>query len=125
MKETMEKSLAEITEEEETSVKTFKELIAAKTKEVDANTAAIEEKTVRVGNLGVEITQMKNDLDDTEQALIEDKEFLANMDKTCATKEAEWAEIKKMRAQEQVAIAEYYIILYIMYSIIYYSICIC
>ena len=49
---------------------------------------------------------MKNDLSDTEEQLIEDKEFLVNMDTTCATKEKEWEEIVMMRSQEVLAISE-------------------
>merc|ERR1712039_609733 len=50
--------------------------------------------------------QMKNDLTDTEQAIIADQEFAANLEKGCATKEAEWAEIQKTRSEELVALAE-------------------
>jgi len=106
MKDTMDKDLADITASETASVQTFGELMAAKTKEVDANTQAIEEKTVRVGNLGVEIEGMKNDLDDTQQQLLEDKDFLANMDTNCSEKEKEWEVICAMRSQELIAIAD-------------------
>ena len=106
MKTTMETDLADITSSETDSKQTFGELMAAKTKEVDANTQAIEEKTVRVGNLGVEIEGMKNDLDDTQQQLLEDQDFLANMDKNCATKEKEWEGICAARSQELIAISE-------------------
>merc|ERR1712039_137414 len=50
--------------------------------------------------------QMKNDLTDTEQAIIADQEFAANLEKGCATKEAEWAEIQKTRSEELVALAD-------------------
>merc|ERR1712060_53519 len=102
----MAKGLAAATAEEEASIKSFEELTAAKAKEVEALTASIESKTVRVGELGVAIVQMKNDLTDTEQAIIADQEFAANLKKGCATKEAEWAEIQKTRAEELVALAE-------------------
>merc|ERR1719390_186731 len=49
---------------------------------------------------------MKEDLDDTQQALMEDQQFLADLSKNCATKEKEWAEICKMRALELVALAD-------------------
>merc|ERR1719310_944053 len=47
---------------EEAAIKAYDELMAAKTKEVNALTKAIEEKMTRVGELAVEIVQMKNDL---------------------------------------------------------------
>merc|ERR1712203_483606 len=80
--------------------------MAAKTKEMEANTQAIESKTVRVGNLGVEIASMKNDLSDTEEQLLENKSFLANMDSTCTQKEKEWDEMTVMRSEEMLAISE-------------------
>merc|ERR1719499_2680571 len=60
----------------------------------------------RVGELGVEIAQMKNDLGDTEQALLEDKKFLADLEKNCATKQEEWDVIVKTRGEELQALSE-------------------
>jgi len=106
MRDTMSANLEEATKSENTAVATFTDLIAAKTREVDALTAAIEEKIKRIGNLGVSIVQMKEDLGDTQAALIEDKKFLAGLDKNCATKEAEWDVICKMRSEELLALAD-------------------
>merc|ERR1719352_1635919 len=102
----MSKDLSDLTTSEKSSVTTFGELMAAKTKEVQANTKSIESKSKRVGELGVSIAEMKNDLDDTAAALLEDKKFLANMDETCAAKRKEWGEITKARGEEIVAIGE-------------------
>merc|ERR1719456_924368 len=66
----------------------------------------IEEKLTRIGELGVEVVNMKEDLEDTKKALEEDKKFLADLKKNCATKEAEWEERCKTRADEILAIAE-------------------
>merc|ERR1719446_11700 len=68
----MDKDYAELVANEKAAIKSYEELMAAKTKEVEALTKAIEEKMVRVGELGVEIVTMKNDLTDTEEALMED-----------------------------------------------------
>jgi len=106
MKDTMAKGLAAATSAEEAAIKSYEELMAAKTKEVNALSQAIEKKTVRIGELGVEIVQMKEDLSDTEAALMEDTKFLGDLQKNCATKEAEWAEICKTRADEMVALAD-------------------
>merc|ERR1719192_2052414 len=106
MTETMEKTLAEVTATEEEAIKTFDALMAAKKKEIEANTAAIESKLERVAQVGLEITEMKEDLDDTAKALAEDKKFLAELAKGCSTKEAEWAERTKTRADEILAIAD-------------------
>jgi len=104
--DTMAANLKSATAAEDQAMADFDALMAAKTKEINANTKAIETKTVRVGELGVKIVQMEEDLDDTGKALIEDKKFLADLDKNCATKKGEWDEICKMRAEEQTAIAE-------------------
>merc|ERR1719478_439155 len=104
--DSMSKDLADATAAEEAAIKTYDGLMAAKTKEVAALTAAIEEKTVRVGETSVNIVNMKNDLSDTEKALLEDKAFLKDLEKNCATKEAEWDEIVKTRAEELTALAD-------------------
>merc|ERR550537_326245 len=106
MTDTMVANLGDATTAENTAIADFDALVAAKTKEINACTAAIEEKTARIGELGVSIVNMKEDLDDTAKALIEDKKFLENMDANCAKKQAEWDEISKMRAEEMKAIAE-------------------
>jgi hypothetical protein len=80
--------------------------MAAKKKEVDALTKAIETKTARVGEVGVQLVEDKNDLENTEKQLAEDKQFLINLKKTCKTKEDEWEVIKKMRSEELTALAE-------------------
>merc|ERR550537_1006236 len=86
MTDTMNKDLAEATATEEAAIKAFNELMAAKTKEVNALTKAIEEKMVRLGKLQVDLVEMKEDLDDTGKALLEDRKFLADLNKNCKTK---------------------------------------
>merc|ERR1719264_2348614 len=49
---------------------------------------------------------MKEDLDDTQVALAQDKAFLAELEKSCSTKTAEWEERSKTRADELVALAD-------------------
>merc|ERR1712008_515423 len=55
---------------------------------------------------GVQIAQMKNDLGDTEEALIADKKFLANLEENCEKKKKEWDVIVKTRAEELAALAD-------------------
>jgi len=81
-------------------------LIKAKTDEVDALTASIEDKIKRIGDLGVKIVALKEDLSDAEESLLEDKKFLGDLDKNCATKEKEWAERSKTRQEELLALAD-------------------
>jgi len=49
---------------------------------------------------------MKEDLADTQETLGEDKTFLAELEKSCATKTSEWEERSKTRAEELVALAD-------------------
>merc|ERR1712008_27869 len=70
MGDEMSASLAEATTAEETAIAIYEKLMAAKKKEVIALTKEIETKLTRIGDLGVEIAQMKNDLGDTQEALI-------------------------------------------------------
>merc|ERR1719313_1686021 len=106
MTDTMNKDLAEATANEEGAIKAYNELMAAKEKEVNALTKAIEEKMVRLGKLQVEIVEMKEDLDDTSKALLEDKKFLADLEKNCATKTKEHEANMKLRSEELLALAD-------------------
>jgi len=106
MKESMEKELADATAAEEQGVKSFDELAAAKEKEIEAHTRALETKFSRLGETSIEIVQMKEDLDDTGKGLYEDRKLLAELEKGCGTKQAEWDERSKVRAEEVLALAE-------------------
>jgi len=106
MKDTMEKDLADATAAEEAAIKDFDGLVAAKEKQIDALTKEIEDKTARVGDGGVKLSEMKEDLEDTEESLAEDKKFLAELEKSCGTKEAEWAARCKTRTEELLALAD-------------------
>jgi len=106
MGDTMAATLDDITATEKASLKTFNELVKAKTAEIDACTAAIEDKMKRIGDLGVKIVGMKEDLSDAEESLVEDKKYLAELEKGCATKEKEWAERCKTRQEEILALAD-------------------
>jgi len=106
LKDSMSAELEAATATEESSAKSFDELMAAKAGEIESLTKTIEVKTEQVGELGVEIVTMKDDLSDTQKALAEDKEFIENLEKNCATKTAEHEENMKLRAQELVALAD-------------------
>merc|ERR1719229_1221539 len=102
----MNKELAAASADEATAIKIYDELMAAKEKEVNALTKSIEEKMVRLGDLQVDIVEMKEDLDDTGKALLEDKKFLADLGKNCALKTKEHEENMKLRSEELLALAD-------------------
>merc|ERR1719218_37818 len=102
----MDAGLKKATEEENDAQKSFNALVAPKSKEINALTKAIESKTSRVGELGVQLVTLKEDLDDTTKSLAEDQAFLKDLSKNCKTKEDEWATRQKIRAEELLAIAD-------------------
>merc|ERR550532_2226091 len=79
MGDEMSADIAASKKTEADAVTAYDALMAAKKKEVEALTKEIEAKLKRVGELGVEIVQMKNDLGDTGEALLEDKKFLQDL----------------------------------------------
>merc|ERR1719507_2857936 len=79
MEEEMDKALADARTAEEESIKSYDALMDAKTKEVDSLTAQIEKEQTRIGDLGVEIASMENDVEDTKQSLAEDAKFIAEL----------------------------------------------
>jgi hypothetical protein len=106
MKETMEANLNATNTAEAVSVTNFEDLVAAKKVEIEAATKSVEDKLTRVGDLGVEIATMKEDLEDEGKAMLQDKQFLAELEKSCSTKEAEWDVRCKLRSEELLALAD-------------------
>merc|ERR1719464_2720238 len=106
MGDTMRKSSSGAQAAEEASFAAFEKLMAAKSKELEALQASIETKTTQIGESNVALVQMKEDLTDTEEALIEDKKFLQSLEKSCKTKTAEWEERSKTRSEELVALSD-------------------
>lgn len=106
MKSDMDNDLAESTSEEEQARRNHDSLVAAKQKEVNAASKAVEDKTGRLGKLALEIVTLQNQQEDTREGLAEDKAFLANMLSSCKQKQAEWGVYQKLQSQELVAIAD-------------------
>merc|ERR1719326_1356622 len=102
----MSADLASATSDENAAIASFDSLVASKKKEIEALTKAVESKTMRIGELGVKIAQMENDLEDTQEGLAEDQKFYADLDKNCELKQKEWAAYKEVEAQEQLALAD-------------------
>merc|ERR1719410_2508158 len=106
MKENFDTDLADVEQKEADAQKIYTELMAAKTQEVKTLTASIEKKTARSGELEMDIVHMKDDLTSTEAALIEDKEFLKNLEKDCGSKKGEYEERVRLRNEELLAVHE-------------------
>jgi len=106
MKDTMSDELSALEKGEKDAIAAFEGLSAAKSKEIRINTKAIEVKTERQGRLGVEIENIREDLQDTAASYEQDKQFLADLDSNCATKKQDWEVVQKTRAEELVALAD-------------------
>merc|ERR1719316_1472953 len=106
MKETYAADLAETEGKEAEAKTTFETLMTSKEAEIEAAGKAIETKTARSGTVAVETVQAKADLEKTQKAVEEDTDFKANLAKSCATKQKEWDERSKLRAQEIEAISD-------------------
>jgi len=106
MKDTMSADLADITKIENKAIADFESLINAKSQQIEALTHSIETKTARDGEVGVQIVNLKEALDDTSLALVADKNFMKNLGASCDTKKSEWEERSKTRTQELAALAE-------------------
>mmetsp|Transcript_52869 Transcript_52869/g.112858 ORF Transcript_52869/g.112858 Transcript_52869/m.112858 type:complete len:735 (+) Transcript_52869:75-2279(+) len=106
LKDEMSKTLADLTGEEDSSIKNYDALMEAKKKEIAALSAAIETKLAKVGELGVTIANLENEAGDAAASLAADQEYLAELEKSCGTKASEWEERQKLRAEELVALSE-------------------
>ena len=102
----MENDLSEATKAENEAIAEFEGLVAAKEKEIQAATEAIEMKTEKNGEMAVKIVNLKNDLEDAQESLGEDQKFLAELKKGCATAGADYDSRVKARAEELVAVQE-------------------
>merc|ERR1719221_1023333 len=90
MGDEMAAGLADAEKTESDAASTYEAMMSAKTKEVNTLTAQIEEEMTRLGELNVLLADDSNDLEETKDTLAEDQKYLAELEKGCATKTAEW-----------------------------------
>jgi len=106
MKEDMEKDLQEATTAENESKKQYEALMDAKNKEIAALKSAVETKTARLGDAGIELVDAADDLEDSRNILKEDSAFLQTLESDCGTRGGEWDKIVKTRGDELIALAD-------------------
>merc|ERR1719263_2245807 len=106
MKDQVNEDIAALNTTETTDIANYEGLMAAKEKELEPIQAMVEDKLLRASKIPVEITEMKNDLGDTGEQIVEDKKFLADLSKNCATKQKFFEENVRMRGQEIEALAD-------------------
>jgi len=105
MKEEMESNLAGAEKDEATAIEGFESLTASKETEIEVATEAIETKTARSGELAVSVVQTKNALEDALEEIENAAKYAEQLAKQCASKEKEYADAAKLRAEEVSAIS--------------------
>merc|ERR1719331_3063374 len=106
MLESMQKASKEADADEAQAAAGSAELTGSKQKEIEVATGAVESKTVRTGELAVSIVQTANALDDTEDELKDNEQFLSTLKVQCVEKTKEWQARSAARAEEVAAISE-------------------
>merc|ERR1719301_506603 len=86
MKETFEANLGASQKEEMTNQKAYEDLKAAKEEEIEAGQSLLDTKTVELGTVDEKNAMSKEDLDDTQNTLAADQEFLAALKEQCAAR---------------------------------------
>jgi hypothetical protein len=86
--------------------KGYADLKAAKDKEIELASEAIESKTKRVGELAVAIVQSADTVEDSTAEKADAEKFLSTLGTQCKEKAAAYSERTKMRAEEVSAISE-------------------
>jgi len=106
MKETNEKTLAEVNADEANQVNMYEALKAAKSKELKTVASAIRKKTEQVGDLKIFLVEAKGDHGRAADGLSSDNYALGDLETSCAKKESETTERRKTRQAELVAISD-------------------
>jgi len=106
LKDEVTADIADFLKAETASIVAYDGLMAAKKQELAPIQAMLEGKRLRTGQIPVDIVQMKNDLGDTGEQLVQDKKFLTDLSANCATKEKFFSENVQMRGQEIQALAD-------------------
>jgi len=98
--------ITELNNTETADVTAYEELMAAKQEELAPIQAMVEDKLLRASKLPVAIVELKNDLGDSGEQAAENKKFLGDLSKNCATKQKFFDENVRMRGQEIAALAD-------------------
>jgi len=100
MKESFEKNLAQSQKEETENNDAYEDLKAAKTSEIAAGKSLLDIKTQELADADEKNARSKQSLEDTQETLQKDIEFLAVVKEKCASLDAEYAERTKTRQGE-------------------------
>merc|ERR1719316_2342 len=106
MKESMETNMASNAKDEEEAVAKFKALKSAKTQEIKAGEDLLMTKKVEMADAKEKNAKAKVDLEDTNDSMKADTEFLQNMRLKCDNAQHEYDQRVKTRNEELKAVSE-------------------
>jgi len=106
MKEDFDKDLGEEQASEKKSVAEFEALKAAKTSEIDTAKKSIIQFDQDLARLGETNAEALKELEDVEEQLAMDKEFLETLNKKCANTDTEFEKRVKSRLEEIAAVED-------------------
>merc|ERR1719272_1222259 len=106
LQDEMKAALGEAQKTEASRAALFAELRAAKTSEIEAGEKMAETKEDELAKTDMDNAEAKEDLGQTQASLSEAQKFLANLSKTCATADADFAERKQSRLSEIQAVSQ-------------------
>mmetsp|Transcript_18903 Transcript_18903/g.33304 ORF Transcript_18903/g.33304 Transcript_18903/m.33304 type:complete len:702 (+) Transcript_18903:96-2201(+) len=101
-----ETEISEEQHEETDEQESTAQLTKSKKTEITSLLESMERKMKKIGDLEVEIVNMKHMMGDGADAMKENKKMLAEVKKDCELKATEEEERQKMRAEEQLAITD-------------------
>eukprot|EP00933_Yihiella_yeosuensis_P035466 TRINITY_DN2900_c0_g3_i1.p1 TRINITY_DN2900_c0_g3~~TRINITY_DN2900_c0_g3_i1.p1 ORF type:complete len:749 (+),score=237.63 TRINITY_DN2900_c0_g3_i1:226-2247(+) len=101
-----EKEIKEEQKEESDELVGYKEVKKTKAEEISALLAMMERKMKRIAQLQVEIVNMKHQMKDGAEDFEQNQKTLAQVQKNCADRSADQDARKKMRNEEQLALAD-------------------
>jgi len=87
-------------ETEDTAVVNFGEVKTAKKTEISTLLNTFERKMKAIGEMKLEVVNMKHELGEIGDSIVDDKKMLAELKKSCAQKAADWEVRKAARAEE-------------------------
>jgi chromosome segregation ATPase len=106
MKESFEANLAASQKEEHTNQEAYEQLKKAKNEQIAAGNTQVQDKTTQLGEAQEKVANDKEDLEDTQNTLAADQDFLANLKQKCEMFDAEFEARSTTRKQEIAAVAK-------------------
>ncbi|CAE6925513.1 unnamed protein product, partial [Symbiodinium sp. KB8] len=91
---------------EDAAVENYGEVKTAKKTEISTLLNQFERKMKNIGEMKVEVVNMKHELGEMGESIADDKKMLVELKKSCSKKAADWEARKSARAEEQLALKD-------------------